>query len=194
MRLNNMPRLYYSKDKETIDYFKDLFEDKLKIYHYCEYQLNRIAFANSIFIAALAVLIGGNNNMGLDTWTVILFIPFIVSLGITLWCAIPKFLKPWNEAYKSTETDHRSIYGIKNFKKIEDYKKYLSELAPQKTYDEIIAQIYKMNDTIIYDYKGITAAVASGLFGLVVFICYLLFCFTCFYTLIERILSILPKA
>jgi len=171
---NDLPKLYSSEDKETIDYLKSLFEDKLKLYHYCEYQLNRIAFANSIFIAALAVLIDGNNDINLNIWTVMLFLPFIVSLSITLWSAIPKFFMPWKKEYKGTTVDHRSIYGIKNFKGIEEYKEYISALTPQKTYDEIITQIYKMNDTIIYDYKKITVAVICGLIGLLGFICYLL--------------------
>jgi len=172
MSTNSLPKLYSEEyTKDMISYFKDIFEDKLKLYHYCEYQLNRIAFANSIFIAALAVLIS-SDQIKLNLWTVLLFIPFIVSLGITLLFAIPKFFLPWKK-YKST--DHRSVYGIKNLK--EKYNEYISVLIPQKIYDELITQIYNMNDTIIRDYKGITTAVIFGIIGLLAFICYLFFNF-----------------
>ena len=175
MSTNVLPKLYSSKeDKETIDYFNDIFEAKLNLYHYCECQLNRIAFTNSIFIAAIAVLASGTSVC------VLLFaLPFIVSISITLLCAIPRFLLswlPWNWKHYKDE-DHRTVYGIKNLgrgaknrdEKVKKYKKYISDLTSEKTsekiYDEIIAQILNINDTIIRDYKGITFAVIFDVLG-----------------------------
>jgi hypothetical protein len=156
--------------KENINYFRDLFKEKLDLYHYCESQLSRVAFANSIFIAAIAVL-NKKKKIVYNTYTVMLFFPFLVSLIITLFFTIPKFFMPCKK-YKVK--DHRSIYGIKNLGKIEDYKKHISELTPEKTCDEIIAQIHNMNDTIILDYKGITIAVILDIIGMIAFIVFLI--------------------
>jgi hypothetical protein len=49
-----------------------------------------------------------------------------------------------------------------------------ANLTPEKTYDELVAQIYNMNDTIIRDYKGIKWAAIFGIIGLSFFIFYLL--------------------
>jgi len=182
---NNLPELFYTEDdKSVIDYFKDIFENKLKLYHYCESQLSRIAFANSIFIAALAVLIGSNNGMKLTIYTVILFIPFVVSLGITIWSAIPKILTN-KKLYLDAPIDHRSVYGIAKFKCVgnlgdhgaEKYRTYIASLNIEKIYEELTTQIYKMNDTIIRDYRYIKAAVICSIIGLIVFLGYLLFVF-----------------
>jgi len=127
---NNSLKPHFSEDDlKTIDYFKNIYEDRLKLYHYCECQLSRVAFANSIFIAALALLI--NKEMIENKyWASALFFPFLLSLAITLLFTIPKFFMPWK---KYEGVDHRSIYGVENLKKMKkDYKEYISELTPKK--------------------------------------------------------------
>lgn len=181
MDTNDLPKIYSLDEKGTIDYVKDIFEDKLKLYHYCECQLSRVAFANSIFITAIAVLVAGDNSkVGLNIYTIILLFFFTLSLGITLWCALPKFFRH-TPNYKNP--DHRSLYGIDKFKNVKEYKKYISELAKGKIaektiYDEIIIQIYNMNDTIISDYRWIKIAVIFDFIGLSLFMLYIIFKFS----------------
>ena len=149
-----------------IDYLKSIFEDKLRLYAYCEQQLNRLAFVNSIFIAAIAVLID-NNIIKLNVFTLIVFLPFLVSLTFTLWSTLPKFI---THGINRGEVDHRSVYGISKFCNIHDYKKYVSDITPQITFDEIVAQIYRINSTIVRDYMTIRIAVLCDFLGLVLFL------------------------
>ena len=190
MNTNDLPSFFSPKDQETISYFRNLFGDKLKLYQYCESQLSRVAFANSIFIAAIAVIISGSSIPAssipsngctipillyiLYFFTVLVFIPFVVSLCITLRSAIPNF---FGRRLSYGKADHSSIYGIQKFKNAEDYKSHISKLTTEDAYNEIIAQIYNMNDTIIHDYKKIDKAVRCDIIGLVFFMCYLIFKF-----------------
>jgi len=182
MNTNDFPNFLSPENKDSINYFRNLFGDKLQLYQYCESQLSRIAFANSIFIAAIAMIV--SSGMQLDVCkvllytlyvcTVLIFVPFVVSLRITLCCAIPKFFR---RRLSYGKADHSSIYGIIKFKNVEDYKNYISKLTANDIYNEIITQIYNMNDTIIRDYKEIEKAVKWDRIGLISFMVYLIFKF-----------------
>ncbi|MCL2063950.1 MAG: hypothetical protein FWG98_06220 [Candidatus Cloacimonetes bacterium] len=165
--IDAIPKLFtLNHHKETIDYFKGILSYKFKLYNYCEQQLNRLAFVNSIFIAAMAVLIN-NNVLELNIYTIIVFLPFLVSLGITLINTIPKFM---TNGIDRGVSDHRTIYGIDRITNIHDYKEYILKLKPEKIYDELIHQIYRINSTIVQDYKAIKLAVIFDLVGLLFFV------------------------
>ncbi|MDR3012462.1 MAG: hypothetical protein LBU70_04550 [Chitinispirillales bacterium] len=189
------PSLFKFGDKNTIDYLKDLFGEKLRLYDSCKNQASILAAVNAVFIGALALLINNGGSITHNMLAIISFSIFLVSLGMTIWYTMPKFisynfgvpvfLKPifivldfitpkyLKPKVNYKKTDHRSVYGIDKFESVEDYKNCITSLTPKKTCDELVAQIYNMNDTICINYRAIRIAVAFDLVGLVVFMVFL---------------------
>jgi len=168
--------IYFAEDnKDKIDYFSSLLLKQYQMYNACEYKVNILATISAIFIGATIIFIDKNSTiLYLNIGIIFVLFSFIVSLAIMIWNVGPdKLINPNWVGIEDNKflPNHRSIYGINDYKEMKDYKEYIStKLSLKDICEQIINQIFVMNK-MIWKIQGIIkTAVTFNIIGLILFI------------------------
>lgn len=191
--LNNV---FYFEGAERICYLENLVSKQLDLYTWCEEKVTTLATIDSILLASATLFVehirsGDFPQRIQETWLsklqiiiennfsaiMVLFIifPIFISLGITLWHVIPKMS---SGATPNTIRNHRSSSGIHKYKDIPEYKSRIDLITGEEIYEDLIRQIYGMNNNIWKNQISIKIAVyfdLIGLFGFFLVMLYLVF-------------------
>jgi hypothetical protein len=181
---NNIKSYFEENNEKKMDYLLSLTNKQYQIYNVCENKVNIIATISAIFIGTTILFIdkGKYFNQTINTNLIILILDilillmlvlFVISLAIMIWYVGPdKIINPKWINIKDTEflPNHRAIYGIKEFNNIKKYSKYINKLTQENICNQIIKQVYVLNEMIWKMQKIINIAVLLNIIGLFLFI------------------------
>ena len=172
---------YFAEDnKEKIDYFVALGLKQYEVYNACMDKVNTLTTVCAIFIGAAVLFIDFEKIMNQAFCVMIinviliffLILSFVICLFILIWHISPtKLIIP--KMKDKISNNHRAVYGIKQHRNLQNYKNRISKLMVNEVCDEIITQVYLLNDIMWRIQKKIRAAERISLIGLVIFLLFL---------------------
>ncbi|MDE7372436.1 MAG: hypothetical protein K2N18_00035 [Clostridia bacterium] len=164
-----------------IHYLEDLVSKQLDLYNWCEEKVSTLATIDSILLGAATlfiekVLVVGESATLLNkiinvVMIVIVLLPLFISLAIALWHIRPKMGKRSNKG----RPNHRSSNGIRHFTDVSEYQKKLLNMSDEEICEDLIKQIYGMNNNIWRNQSSIKMAVVFDLIGLVGFLAMIIY-------------------
>lgn len=159
-----------------VHYLEDLVSKQLDLYNWCEEKVSTLATIDSILLGAATlfiekVLVVGETAKPLNkilnvVMIIIVLLPLFISLAIALWHIRPKMGKRSNKG----RPNHRSSNGIRHFADVSEYQEKLLNMSDEVICDDLIKQIYGMNNNIWRNQRSIKKAVVFDLIGLVGFL------------------------
>lgn len=179
--MEDIKKPYFAENSEKkIDYLISITSKQYKMYNVCETKVNIIATISAIFIGATILFFDKRQALTtisitliLNISTILMLLLFIISLAIMIWYVGPdKIINPNWVKIKDYEflPNHRAIYGIKKFNNIKKYKKYINKMTQENICDQIITQIFVLNEMNWKMQKVINIAVSLNIIGLLLFI------------------------
>ncbi len=181
------------KGAERIHYLENLVSKQLDLYTWCEEKVTTLATIDTILLGGATLFVGRiksdtfaprSTNSCIDTickfvesnFTIfmvfMMFVPILISLGLTLWHVIPKMR---SGTTASTIKNHRSSAGIHKYKDNKEYMKRLDEILEKEIVADLARQIYGMNTNIWKNQISIKIAVWLDLIGLAGFLLIMLY-------------------
>lgn len=173
---------FFDDKEKKLEYLEGLVSKQLDLYDWCEEKVSTLATIDAILLGGATILIDkvkivsevcNIKVMAINgIMTVILTVPFFISLAIALWHIRPKM---GTASTNAPRPNHRSSNGIRQFKTHEEYKMHLESLSVDIICEDLSKQIYGMNKNIWKNQKSIKNAVFWDLIGLVGFLLIILY-------------------
>jgi hypothetical protein len=164
-----------------VHYLEDLVSKQLDLYNWCEEKVSTLATIDSILLGAATlfiekVLVVGETATLLNKilnviMIIIVLLPLFISLAIALWHIRPKMGKRSNKG----RPNHRSSNGIRHFTDASEYQKKLLSMSDEEICEDLIKQIYGMNNNIWRNQRSIKKAVVFDMIGLIGFLAMIIY-------------------
>lgn len=171
----NSSKRYLGDTEKKIEYLESIVFKQLDLYNWCEEKVSTLATIDSILLGAATLFldkiiiiedkISSFNSIMNIVISVGLLLPLFISLAIALWHIRPKMGKASN----SGRPNHRSSNGIRHFDSSIAYGKIFDRISDKDLCEDLVRQIYGMNNNIWKNQQSIKLAVIFDIIGLLDF-------------------------